>query len=72
MVPYFIAAVPSTLIFTFMGKMAAATLGKTIASSQYNFLYNILGMFYGNSRTGYMGWNAPLYFCFAFWQQSFW
>ena len=58
--PYFIWSFISILLFTFLGQTAASALGTGEVRSE--FCSNLLGMLYGNTASGYMKWNRPLWF----------
>ncbi len=58
--PYFIWSFISILLFTFLGQTASSTLGTGEVRSE--FCSNLLGMLYGNTASGYMRWNRPLWF----------
>ena len=60
MVPYYVFASISILIFSVLGSFASERLDIAIKSS--NVLFNIVGMLWANTRTGYMKWNAPLWY----------
>ena len=58
MIPYYIWASISIMIFLLMGKY----LSFDITNASMSLWKNLLGMFYANSRTIYMRWNLPLWF----------
>lgn len=58
MVPYYIWATISIIIFLLMGKF----LSFDITNASTSLWKNLLGMVYANSRTIYMRWNLPLWF----------
>lgn len=58
MVPYYIWATISIIIFLLMGKF----LSFDITNASMSLWKNLIGMFYANSRTIYMRWNLPLWF----------
>ena len=60
LVPYYIFGIISILFYYFFGKYASSSLGANI--KDVSILPNILGMLYGNCKTGYMAWNTPLYY----------
>ena len=55
LIPYFVFAVISIVIFFVMAKIVHI-------SEDARILPNLAGMLYGNSNTGYMMWNRPLWF----------
>lgn len=59
MVPYYVFAIISILIFSILGKVAS-TVSNDYATTA--IIPNLIGMLYGNTRTGYMKWNSPLWF----------
>lgn len=58
MIPYYIWAIVSIMIFLLMGKF----LPFDITYASMSLWKNLIGMFYANSRTIYMRWNLPLWF----------
>lgn len=60
MVPYYIFAFISLLIFIFMGSFAAS--GLNFEGANMSLWKNILGIFYANGLSGYMKWNLPMWF----------
>ena len=60
MVPYYIFASVSILIFTFLGSFASDSLDVAIKHTE--IYKNVLGMLYANAVEGYMKWNTPLWF----------
>ena len=58
-VPYICFAIISILLFNLLGEFAS-TVSDSFATTE--ILPNICGALYGNSRTGYMKWNIPLWF----------
>ena len=58
MVPYYIWATISIIIFLLMSKF----LSFDITNASTSLWENLLGMVYANSRTIYMRWNLPLWF----------
>lgn len=58
MVPYYIWASISIIIFLLMGKF----LSFDITNASVSLWKNLVGMLYANSRTIYMRWNLPLWF----------
>lgn len=60
MVPYYIFAVISIIIFTFLGSFASLKLDVAIKSNEV--YKSVLGMLYANGVHGYMKWNLPLWF----------
>lgn len=59
LIPYFTFAVISIFIFSVLGK-AASSVSNNFATTA--IFPNLIGMVYGNARTGYMKWNSPLWF----------
>ena len=59
-IPYLYFSVISIVLFTIAGDVVAKQLN--VALVEGGFTRNVLGMLYGNSRTGYMKWNVPLWF----------
>ncbi len=60
MLPYFAAALFSIAVFSFLGAAAGARLG--VPEVRTGVLRSLLGMLWGNSRSGMMKWNEPLWF----------
>ncbi len=60
MIPYYIFAVISILIFTLLGSFASVRLDVAIKHGEV--YKNVLGMLYANAVEGYMKWNLPLWF----------
>lgn len=60
LVPYVLFSIVSILIFRVLGDFAASVIHTPFATTE--ILPNLAGMLYGNSRTGYMKWNLPLWF----------
>lgn len=58
MIPYYIWAVLSIMIFLLMAKF----LSFEVTNASMSLWKNLVGMFYANSRTIYMRWNLPLWF----------
>lgn len=58
MVPYYVWAVISIVIFLFMAKF----LSFDVINASMSLWKNLAGMLYANSRTIYMRWNLPLWF----------
>lgn len=58
-VPYLVFASISITLFTVMGFVAEGLGVNLIEGTVYQ---NVIGMLYGNSRTGFMQWNQPLWF----------
>ena len=58
MIPYYIWATVSIIIFLLMGKF----LSFDITNASMSLWKNLIGMLYANSRTIYMRWNLPLWF----------
>lgn len=59
-VPYIIFSLVSICIFSLIGSMASRRLNIELMDG--TVLDNIWGMVYGNSRTGFMKWNTPIWF----------
>ena len=59
-VPYLVFGLISILIYRVLGEFASDKLGSEISSTR--ILPNLIGLIYGNSKTGYMRWNLPLWF----------
>lgn len=59
-VPYFFAGILSILAFSLLGNFASERLGSEIETT--DVLPNIIGLLYGNSKTGFMRFNLPLWF----------
>lgn len=60
MIPYYIFAVISILVFTLLGSFASVRLDVAIKHGEV--YKNVLGMLYANAVEGYMKWNLPLWF----------
>ena len=60
MVPYYIFASISILVFTFLGSFASDALDVAIKHTEV--YKNVIGMLYANAVEGYMKWNVPLWF----------
>ncbi|MEE0059747.1 MAG: acyltransferase family protein [Acutalibacteraceae bacterium] len=60
MIPYYIFAIISILIFMALGSLASGGLGVEVRST--DILPNICGMLYASGSSGYMKWNLPLWF----------
>ena len=60
LVPYYLAALISIGIYQLFGKMAQASLH--VSAKRGSIFLQLLGMLYGNCKTGYMKWNLPLWF----------
>lgn len=58
MIPYYIWAVISIVIFLIMGRFIVFDTSEASMS----LWKNLIGMVYANSRTAYMKWNQPLWF----------
>ena len=58
MIPYYIWAIASIIIFLLMGRF----LSFDITNASMSLWKNLIGMLYANSRTIYMRWNLPLWF----------
>lgn len=75
-VPYICWSVISIAVYRILGAAAVHALGSD--RSHFSFAGNLAGMLYGNSGSGYMEWNRPLWFltCLAvtelFWYAVFW
>lgn len=59
-VPYIVFSIISIGLFSIAGKLVADRLGISLMDG--SILDNVFGMLYGNSRTGFMKWNVPLWF----------
>lgn len=59
LIPYFSFAIVSILIFNVLGEFASS-VSDSFATT--DILPNLVGALFGNSRTGYMKWNIPLWF----------
>lgn len=62
LVPYALFGLVSILIYALLGRLAADTLGVTDGAGDYSIGKNLLGLLYGNCKTGLMKWNLPLWF----------
>jgi len=63
MLPYYIVSLISIVIYSVLGNYVAHALGKNMLEFADNSITdNLVGMLYGNSRTGMMNWNRPLWF----------
>lgn len=60
MIPYYIFAFVSILIFSLLGSFASMKLDVSIKHGE--IYKNVLGMLYANAVEGYMKWNLPLWF----------
>ncbi len=60
LVPYCLFMAVSIVIFYFMGSVAADSLGKDV--QEFSWANYILGSLYGNSKSGYLRANMPLWF----------
>lgn len=58
MIPYYIWAIVSIMIFLVIGRFVPLDYSEASTS----LWKNLVGMIYGNSRTIYMKWNQPLWF----------
>lgn len=59
-IPYIIWGIISILIYSVMGRMVTTSLELT--QSNFRIFQNLIGLFYGNSASGYFEWNRPLWF----------
>ena len=63
MIPYYCVSLISIAVYSVLGSYVAQVLGKSLEEFADNSLkFNIIGMFYANSRNGLMNWNRPLWF----------
>lgn len=62
LVPYLAFGVLSVLLYAALGRLAAGALAVPDANGEYGLGRNLLGLLYGNSKTGLMKWNLPLWF----------
>lgn len=59
-IPYFVAGIISIFAFSLLGNFASEKLESDIGTTAV--LFNAIGLLYGNSKTGLMRFNLPLWF----------
>ncbi len=58
--PYFFWSLVSIVMYQIFGAVAVRILGSD--RNHFSLIGNLIGMLYGNSGSGYMEWNRPLWF----------
>ncbi len=60
LIPYFIFGIISIIIYSIFGSFVAHALGR--GGNHFNIINNILGLIYGNAKTGNLRYNTALWF----------